>query len=635
MEMSQRNLSPVLAKVVSYLSPTIVLLVFALFAILVRFEASVTAMSTIGVPIILASLIVIWKARVLKRGLIPTFTGFYLSSRALLYLFLLFVIAYLCSLCFLFQNGPRPIAYFCLVAVMAGLIFIEILGIWQKNGNWQGIILCQIVLISLNLIFSQTLRLPLYFGGGDVLDHMSYIRTIVESGHTTSAMEGYQFFPLFHIFGTSSILITGMQLKFSYFVLNGLSFVISLPIVYLFARQVTKNGRLALLATLLYCLCREVIFNGMYMNTREMAFVFCLLVLYLLLQENRWLKIAAVGLILPLVLMHQTTLLHFSVIMIIIIVVEFVILRRVQYIHPNYVTLFTIAYVGYWLWLCYPFLSGWLITASASETVEIPTVTTAFREPLFATVAKAVDYSIIYFFAIIGIVSQLYQDDQRATIGHVFAFFSFIVMPFFIPEIADILSPLFLAYRMVLLLTPFIATAMAAGILALIAQLDTNRHRFKSTALFTLIISLFIIYSFSSPFLMGTTTDLNLSQLGYMDPRRYFTQAEMESFAFMAQYKSDVPVYTDSHSGRGLEFFRTQAEKSADVFDPEAIGESYMLFRKETFEIRGILLFEPPEKTAIYFKSYEYRTGMTPNLETVWQEENRVFNNNAVHIYLR
>jgi len=519
---------------------------------------------------------------------------------------------------------------------MAGLVFIEILGTQQKHSNWQGIILTQIVLLSLNLIFGQTLNLPLYFGGGDILGHMGHINTIIESRHITSAMGGYQYFPLFHMFGTSGVLVTGMQLQTSYFVLNGLSFVISVPIVYLLAKQLTKDSRLPLLATLLYCLCREVIFNGMYMNTREMAYLFCLLVLYLLIQENRWLKIVAVGLIFPLVLLHQTTLLHFSVILVVIMIVEFILRRRSQYIGLNYAVLFTIAYVGYWLWLCYPFFSGWLVTASASETVNVPMEATAIRDPLIATVAKSVDYSIIYFFVIIGIVNQLYQDGQSVTIGHVFALFTFMAFPFFIPAIAEIVSPLFLTYRVPLLLSPFIASTMAAGVLALLTQLDINKQRLKSVALFMPILFLIIIYSFSGVFLQGSTTDLNLRQLGAMDPRRYFTQAETESLSFLAQYKGDAPIYTDSHSAHYLEgYFLIPAEKSADVFDLKTIGESYMVFRKETFELKGVLLFAPSEITAIYFKSYEYRTGVTPNLETVWQRENRIYNNNTVQIYLK
>lgn len=637
MRISQRNLPSILAKLIPYVSPLIVLLVFSLFAISVRFEAALTALLTIGAPIILASVIALWKVPLLKRSPTTILSGFRLRPQSFLYLVLLFILSYLVSLCFLVQGGPRLIAYFCLVAVMAGLLFFEILGTQPEHSNWPGIILAQMVLLSLNIIFGQTLRLPLYFGGTDLLGHMGYISTIINGGHVTSAMEGYIYFPLFHIFNTSGVLITGMQLQTSYFILNGLAFVISLPIIYLLAKQLTKDSRLSLLATLLYCLNREVIFNGMYMNTREMAYLFCLLILYLLIQENRWLKIIAICLILPLVLLHQTTLLHFSVILVVIMIIEFILRRRFQYISLNYIILFIVAYVGYWFWICHPFLQGWIITASGSETVSIPMTTPAVRDTLINTLAKNGDYFILLFFIPIGIVSQLYQDARDVTMGHVIALFTFITFPFFIPDIATILSPLFLTYRLALLLSPFIALAMAAGVLALITQLDINRHRLKAVMLLMPILLIILLYSFSTVFLQGSTTDLNLRQLGVMDVRQYFTRAELKSFSFIVEYKGDVPISTDYHSARYLKgYLRIPWKQTVDTLETEEIGEGYMLFRKEEFELRGVLLFEPKEgTTSIYSESYQYRTGMTPDLETMWQKENKIFNNGSVQIYLK
>jgi hypothetical protein len=273
MRISQRNLPSVFAKLIPYLSCLVSSVAFVLFVKLAGDESDLIAPLTVLVPIVLASVVAIWKAPLLKRNPSTALSGFRLSSRSFFYLVLLFVISYLLSLCFLIQGGPRPMAYFYLVAVMAGLVFIEILGTQQKHSNWQGLILAQIVLLSLNLVLGQTLNLPLYFGGGDLLYHMGSINSIVESGHVTSAMTGgYQYFPLFHIFGTSGVLLTDMELEQSYFVFYGLSFAISLPIVYLLVKQITKDTRLPLLATLLYCLSRVVIFNGMYINTREMAY---------------------------------------------------------------------------------------------------------------------------------------------------------------------------------------------------------------------------------------------------------------------------------------------------------------------------------------------------------------------------
>jgi hypothetical protein len=79
----------------------------------------------------------------------------------------------------------------------------------------------------------------------------------------------------------------------------------------------------------------------------------------------------------------------------------------------------------------------------------------------------------------------------------------------------------------------------------------------------------------------------------------------------------------------------TQANGTVDTLDAEMVREGYMLFRKEEFELRGILLFQTTDVAAIYADPHEYRTGDIPDLETTWQGENKIFNNGAVQIYLK
>jgi hypothetical protein len=369
-----------------------------------------------------------------------------------------------------------------------------------------------------------------------------------------------------------------------------------------------------------------------------MAFVFCLLILYLLLQQNRLLKIIAIGIIFPLLLMHQTTLLHFSGILAGIMIVEFILRRRLQLINFNYVVLFTIAYLGYWFLMCYPFLNEWLVTASTSKVMDIPTATEAARDPLITIIAKNGDSIISLFFVVVGIISQLRQDDDSVTRANVFALFTLIAAPFFIPSIASALSPLLLAYRLELLLAPFVAYAMASGLLALMPQWGINWQRlkpFKSMAQSGLMILLVLIFSFSSVFLLGMQTDLNVSELGAMETRRYLTEAELASFSFLANHDADIPIYTDSHSARYLAgFFQRPANGTVDALDTDSMGGGYILFRKETFELRGILLFAPSVLTSINNPVYEYRIGDKPDIRVLWRQGNKIFENGAVQIFM-
>jgi len=346
-----------LAKIMPYLCFLAIALVFIFNIATGRAQTAVKGLLAFGIPVILASGIVIWRTRSLDES--PTTAALHpiFTPRPFWPLTLVFLFLYLVSLCLLFIAETRPFAYFCLVAVMAGLIFVEILGI-KRGHNWRrAIILTQIVLLFLNIVFSVTLKFPLYYGGTDIPHHMAWINTIIQNGYVTSEMSYYQHFPLFHIFNTAGMLITGMQLKTSYFALNGLAFAIAIPTVYILVSNLTKDTRIPLAATLCYATSQSIILYGAYMVTRCMAFVLSMLTLYLLTRQKSDLgfRILAILLIPSLILTHQTSLAQFSILLAILIIIELVVQYRPQYTSYNYFALFTCAYLAYWIYLCRPF----------------------------------------------------------------------------------------------------------------------------------------------------------------------------------------------------------------------------------------------------------------------------------------
>jgi hypothetical protein len=303
MQIHKDNLPLFLAKILPYAAISVLILGFILFTITSGLNKATNGLIIIGIPVILAAGIAIWRFRKVDSSAITKPFVLSLMPRYFKYLTLIFIVLYILSLIILAQEGVRPPIYFILVVLMAGIVLIEILGIESGNNHRRGIILTQIAFLAMNIIFGQTLVLPLYFGGGDLLYHMGFIASITESGQAipdVTFIGDYQYFALFHVFNASGVLVTGMEIQTTYFILNGLVFITSILIVYLLAKQVTTNTRLALLAAFLYSMTREMLFNGMYMNTREMAFLFCLLILYLLVRRTWHFRILALVLILPL-----------------------------------------------------------------------------------------------------------------------------------------------------------------------------------------------------------------------------------------------------------------------------------------------------------------------------------------------
>lgn len=591
----------------------------------------------LAIPVTLASGMAIWKANIFKESSPSASPSLTLTSPSFSHLVLLFVVLYLIGLCILISSESRPLSYFVLMGVMAALIFVEILATGQEHTGQRNIILLQIAALLAISVFGQTLKLPLYHGGGgDLLCHMRLINTVVESGYLTSAMGGYQYFPLFHIFGASAAMLTDMELQTSYFIFNGLVFIISVPIVYLLATQATRDAHLPLVATLLYSLSGEVIFGGMYMVTRTMAFVLCLLVLYLLIRGRNNLKFKAIAvfLIVPLTSMHQTTLLYFSAILVALILIELVIHRRSHYIGYTYPMLFTVAYLCYWVYIAWVFI-GYAIKIIAL-TAEPVAISGIVQEQLYISLSKNLDLTIMAFLVVLGIIGQLYKGRKEVALSAVFAVFSLIAIAFYFPGPADFLSPYFLTYRLPLLLSPFIAFAMAAGILLLIQRVAINRQHWKAVTMKGISLFIIILFAFLSLVILGNSTDFDFSKIRGVESSDYFTEAELEAFSFCVEYGGSVPVYTDYDSWCYVRnYLGMQTITSREVFDSESIEEGYMLLRGGELESRGQLSFLTGLTHGFMGEGYLYKLGDTPDLEAMWGREHKIFDNGAVWIYLK
>ena len=132
-------------RIIPYACLFIVILVLAITIGLGRTDLASRGLYLI-IPVTLAAVIAIWKPDLFSEGETPAASKFTVGSRHFPHLVLLFILLYLVTLCLLVGNETRPLSYFCLVAVMAGLILIEVLSIGQEQSGQRYIILTQIVL---------------------------------------------------------------------------------------------------------------------------------------------------------------------------------------------------------------------------------------------------------------------------------------------------------------------------------------------------------------------------------------------------------------------------------------------------------------------------------------------------------
>ena len=561
-----------------------------------------------------------------------------LNNSSFRHLALLFLLFYIVSLCFLTRIDARSPVYFVLVGAMASMILVEILACGKEHTTRKGVILLQIVFLSANLIFGETLRLPLFFGNGDVLPHMYNIETIVNTGHVTGEMlVNYQYFPEFHIFGAAANMLSGLDLKMSYFIFFGLIFITSIPIVYLLVARLTKNAHLPLLAALLYSINRDVIFGGMYMITRTTAFVLCFLMLYLLIKGRNNIKFRAIALfmVIPLVLLHHTTLLHFSGILLILIVLEYLLYRPSWHIGIHFLVLFVVAFLGYWFWIGYPFFRETLVNYStAPDITRVPLQ--VIERPITLTFMNNLDAIVIAFLATMGVIGLLRARRELINPGTAFVLASLAALVVYFPGIASFFSQIFLTARLQLLVTPFIALVTAGGLWLVIRNTNISSQLRKSMVKICCGLCIVFFLAVSSNVILGNSLDLNLVKVLGSENRKYFIQSELTAFSFAYDHGEDIYYYSDYASSRYMgELLGAPVAHSADVFNPEAIRNGYMILREEELQTRGQLAFAFWGQAGTEDQEYVYLPGGEVDLRAEWDKEQKIYDDGTVYIYLK
>jgi hypothetical protein len=255
------------------------------------------------------------------------------------------------------------------------------------------------------------------------------------------------------------------------------------------------------------------------------------------------------------------------------------------------------------------------------EAVFIPV---AFEESSFlSNIIYYVDYYFIVFMSIVGIIAQLNRDNETNSVGHMLALGALFTLPFYIPAISDLFSPL-LGYRFPLQVSPFVAFAAGAGTSIFIQKWKSDNKYKGAITIFSLM--LLIGFFFLSTSLSAKFIDFDmLPDLLGKENRGYFTQAELDSFNFYSKYKEENGIISsDYQSSRYLDgYLNLNTSFPPDIFNPN----SYFLFRSDEYRSSGKLKFEGPATT------------VTSRIEEnkypiyIWPDGHRVYSNGPVYIY--
>jgi hypothetical protein len=177
----------------------------------------------------------------------------------------------------------RPLLYFILTVLMAGVITCEIFASGRRHAP---LILIQILLLGVSIAWSQLLIFPSLLGI-DPWYHSAFSNQIVDEGFIP---EGYSYskLPLFHLTIAATALISSLPYKLANMASVSLGQIICNAVfVFLIADYLFKNHRVGLLAALMVVIANHHIRMTYWSIPNGFAVVFIPIVIYLALSTAK------------------------------------------------------------------------------------------------------------------------------------------------------------------------------------------------------------------------------------------------------------------------------------------------------------------------------------------------------------
>lgn len=177
----------------------------------------------------------------------------------------------------------RPVLYFILISFLIIILYFGIIG---SQKNEVPLILFGIILVGLSLSYSQSLVFPSLIGS-DPWFHQELVLKVIDS-HFLPQFDGYAKMPFFHLYIIPTLLVTGLNYKFSAMLSVSLMQIICNSLfIFLFSTFILKYYKVGLLASLLLIISNQHIFMSYWSIPNSFAVVYIFPLLYFLLKINQ------------------------------------------------------------------------------------------------------------------------------------------------------------------------------------------------------------------------------------------------------------------------------------------------------------------------------------------------------------
>jgi hypothetical protein len=511
----------------------------------------------------------------------------------------IFVVLFAGSILALYFSSTRPWYYFVLVTALFCIIFLQVMSDPQK----PVVILFEISCVLGNLIFGLQLKYPFYFGLTDIIPHLYLSTVTLLSGHIIPVDLDYSYawFPLYHIFIAEGTALLGTDIKTAFIILTSVSFIVLVWVVYLLFHQITKNVQTSLLICLFFSTTPVVITYSTYVVTRVMAFiafVFFLLLAHKQIETSKWRSFFILTILfsLYLILVHQVSIIQILFLLVIFVCLE-VLVHDYFAIKTKVVAFIIVTAATYWLYTSF-FLTTVLLQTADSATV--PKLSETMSQIIpgneYIFLENNIPAAIVIFFVILGAgyLCWAYKSKYPAVIG----LFALVASPLYFPSPLTASAMAMITFRIDrfgLLISPFIAGVLAIGFLVMLFTFYRISPLRKIVIVLGVIVFSFLCFSALTGENASDSRDLSPNQ-----SRVYFTEPELNAFAFIPQYAaSNSTISSDKFSTRMFEkktfsetqslglpsYFTTSRLRMANTITYE---DGYFILREEELERSGL-----------------------------------------------
>jgi len=454
----------------------------------------------IGLTIALSSLIYLVIRSRLKEN---TLQNFQLSSQQKNILNIIFFVLIIVTSFFWYnQLYSRPLIYFVLVALLSGLISIEIIFFNKEDIAWP--ILFKIFYLTF------VIRMGIYYNFPSVMGYDAYIHTnianIISSTGIVPPFEiSYQYvnYPILHIFIAITKIMSFIDIKNAVFFSIGLISIICMLFIFIFVKHIA-GPRIGLLSVLIICFTFQMIGIGITNITAgSLVISYFLVLLYLLFHAQRQISSLFLCQFIMFIMIFTHQLSIFVVFLTLCLfafnIFLFNILSPTKNQHFKFelfLAIFGISMILYWMYtplynnesffrvVLGPFFD--VLMSGGQYGSDLLIVGHQYVRPFFETAVLQTSYLILPFFAIGGIFFWLSRKDGiKFSIACTAAALFFLVYAIPLSGIGNLLTD-----RWIPFLYLFLGILAAAYIISCTDLIKSNRIKLVT------IFSIIVIFSF-------------------------------------------------------------------------------------------------------------------------------------------